>query len=248
LLGVVLVLKTGSRGGLLALVASVGFLMLRATPAQRFLGGLLTLILLVGTVATLPQRTLSRYLTIVDSSAEEQAASDPYLQSALGSSQERRRVLLDSLAVTAYNPLFGVGPGNFTPHAADLAKAEGRRGMWAVTHNTYTEVSSETGIPGLILLVATLVAVFRQLGSIWRRARKQPEANWIKQAAFCLALSMTNFSICIFFCSMSYQFYLPAMVGLVVAFGFAASRELDHLQLAQEPAPPSHRPAPRSRR
>jgi hypothetical protein len=96
--------------------------------------------------------------------------------------------------------------------------------------------------------VATLVALFRQLGAIWWRARKQPEANWITQAAFCLTLSMTNFSICIFFCSMSYQFYLPAMVGLIVAFGFAASRELDQLKLAQKPALPSHGPAFRSRR
>jgi hypothetical protein len=136
LLGVVLVLKTGSRGGILALVASVGFMMLRATPAQRFLGGLLALVLLVGAVATLPQSTLSRYLTIVDSSEVDQPANDIELQRAVGSSQSRRALLLDSLAITASNPLFGVGPGNFTPHAADLAKAEGRHGMWQVTHNS----------------------------------------------------------------------------------------------------------------
>jgi O-antigen ligase len=248
LLGVLLVLRTGSRAGLLALMVSVGFMMLRATPTQRILGGLLTLILLVGAVITLPRSTLLRYLMIVDSSVEEEAVSDLDLQRAVGSTEGRKSLLLDSLTITAHNPLFGVGPGNFTPGAADLAKGEGRREMWLVTHNTYTEVSSETGVPGLILLLATLVAVFRQLGSIWRRARKQPEANWIRQAAFCLTLSMTNFSICIFFCSISYRFYLPAMVGLVVSFAFEASRELDHFQLAQEPAPPSQGPILRSRR
>ena len=71
-----------------------------------------------------------------DSQDDSAIERDVEFARAVGSSQSRRALLLDSLAITASNPLFGVGPGNFTPHAADLAKAEGRHGMWQVTHNS----------------------------------------------------------------------------------------------------------------
>ncbi len=56
---------------------------------------------------------------------------------ASGSAQQRKELFLKSVQVTAQHPLFGVGPGNF----------EVISGVWHVTHNSYTQISAEAGIP-----------------------------------------------------------------------------------------------------
>lgn len=72
----------------------------------------------------------------------------------------REGVLKDSLMITLTHPLLGIGPGNFA----------GYSGTWKVTHNTYTELSAESGIPGLVLFIAVLVISFRNL----KRTRSSP--------------------------------------------------------------------------
>ena len=50
-----------------------------------------------------------------------------------GSAEARKELLIKSLEVTATHPIFGVGPGNFPSYTR----------VWRVTHNTYTQFSSE---------------------------------------------------------------------------------------------------------
>ena len=74
--------------------------------------------------------------------------------------------------LTAVNhPLFGVGPGNFQVaqnwslhHAVDDPC-----GLWHVTHNSYTELSCEMGIPGLMIYLIFLLQCWRVLSSIIRK-------------------------------------------------------------------------------
>ncbi len=65
----------------------------------------------------------------------------------------REDLLTQSLKISATHPLLGIGPGNF----------QGYTQSWHVTHNTYTELSAESGIPSLVLFVAVLVLAFRNL-------------------------------------------------------------------------------------
>jgi hypothetical protein len=62
-----------------------------------------------------------------------------------------------------------------------------------------------------------------------------------------MMVSILGFSICIFFASMSYRYYLPGLVGLTVAFATAAKREMNTSSPAQ-PAPSGLRWSPRTKR
>src|SRR6185437_3589419 len=73
-----------------------------------------------------------------------------------GSMDARRDLLMESIRVTLQHPIFGVGPGNFQAYTKS----------WHVTHNTYTELSSETGIPGLALFLTILYFTFRNLKAV----------------------------------------------------------------------------------
>ena len=72
------------------------------------------------------------------------------------------------------HPIFGVGPGIFTVGEADLAKSEGQAAQWHVSHNSYTQVSSEMGIPGLLLYLAALWGTLSNIVWFRRRSRIDP--------------------------------------------------------------------------
>lgn len=65
----------------------------------------------------------------------------------------REDLLKESLLISVHHPLLGIGPGNF----------QGYTQSWHVTHNTYTELSAESGIPSLAMFVAVLILAFRNL-------------------------------------------------------------------------------------
>jgi len=223
LLAVFLLLKTGSRAGLLSLVFILGFLFVRGTQTQRFaLVGASIVIMLAAAVA-IPRATLLRYLAFGDTRDESIEVSRD-LNVAAESASQRQTLLIESLYITAAHPLFGVGPGNFAPAEAELASGSGRRGAWLLSHNTYTEISSETGIPGIIFFLGMLVSSFLSLRSVLKKTRNNPAFASIQRTAVCLMVSLAGFCICIFFASMSYRFYFPALVGLIVSFSAAAQR------------------------
>ncbi len=242
-LNVYFVLKTGSRGGLLALIAMLGFFFLKAKTAQRVGIAVSLVILVAAMIFALPRATLQRYMLLVDSSVDQEADSDMRLESAVTSAEQRKAMLTDSLTLTMHHPLLGVGPGMFAASDAEQAKEQGRRGAWLLTHNTYTEISSESGIPGFLLFVGTLLSTYLLLSSVYVRAKKDPRFVAIRNTAFCMMLSILGFSVCIFFAAMSYRYYLPSMAGLSIAFAVAAKREMESKSPALlVPARPSWAP------
>ena len=118
---------------------------------------------LIGMAVTMlfvPGEVLNRFTTIFESGEEEQ----PTVDNPTGSTEGRLAVLRRSLIVTMTRPVTGVGMGQFPDYEDFLARQEGRRkGSWVGTHNTYTQISSETGIPGLLLFVAVLFVAYRRI-------------------------------------------------------------------------------------
>jgi O-antigen ligase len=131
------------------------------------------------------------------------------------------------------HPIFGVGMGVFMPASVEIAKERGHRADWEVSHNSYTQVSSELGLPGILLLLAIFGTAFRQ---VWRvdRAARQLGRQDIRQTAFVLLLALTVLSVHFCFDSMAYVFYMPLVMGLVAAFAlayhdFGVASEADNL-------------------
>jgi putative inorganic carbon (HCO3(-)) transporter len=124
-------------------------------------------------------------------------------------------LLYSGLKLTARHPIFGVGPGNFPTAHWSEALAEGTRVGWNVTHNTYLQLSSETGIPGLLLFVAFLFNAFRAT----RRVIKNGAANGhpeLARAGYHLWLSLTGLCAAAFFLSLGYfpAFYVLGAIAL----------------------------------
>ncbi len=216
--GVYYCAATGSRGGLVAFAAACLFILIRA-PGRVRIGALAAAAaMLLLAVAALSQPVLHRYATLFTNDSDDLEA--------VQSTATRTHLLKASIRFTMEHPVFGVGPGEFSDYEAAVAKTEGKRGTWLVTHNAYTQVSSEVGIPALLFFLAAIVMSFRTFGRVQRAARARPQLRSMAMACFCCQLSLVGFCTAIIFLSLAYTMYLPTMSGLAIAFTRSLEREL----------------------
>jgi hypothetical protein len=92
-----------------------------------------------------------------------------------------------------------------------------RRKLWLQTHNSYTQVSSELGIPAFIVYMAMLFHCFQTLGAVRRKAAGVLEWQRVGRLAECVRLSLIGYCVTSMFTSIAYSYYLPILAALVVA-------------------------------
>lgn len=211
----VLIVKTVSREGLLLALLAFIVAMFRVSLANKIkLAGVAAAVCLFAVMSLSPQ-ALDRYLTLFGSQGGGVAA-----RSAEASSQMRHQKLMESIELTLEHPIFGVGMGVFMPASVDVAKAKGGHVDWEVSHNSYTQVSSEIGLPGFLILLGIYITAWRQL-SAFDRAAKRLDRSDVRQLVFTLRVALII--LCIHFCfdSMAYLFYMPLITGVIAAFALA---------------------------
>jgi O-antigen ligase len=215
--------KTGSRAAMLGVVMLfvLGFL---GSAKNRLKLMVSTPLILIALAVVVPSNLRQRYFTWFKSTDPTEMTGEEkraYLE-ATGSSEARIRLLKDSLIITFQHPLFGVGPGNYMVEQNNLAIARGELGLWHVPHNTYTEVSSEMGIPGLILYVIFLYQTFKLVTSI-ARSQEQGEV-WpdLRALAESLRSALVVLMTIAFFDSFAYVPEVPIIAGLAVGLAFIA--------------------------
>jgi len=124
------------------------------------------------------------------------------------------------------HPLFGVGPGNFPTAQNDLALSRGEsKGLWAETHNTYTQISSEMGIPGLVIYLALLYWCFKPLNSILHTRYPGKEWHDLQAMAKILRASLICVLAMAVFDSYAYDVNVPILAGISCALGILAQRQ-----------------------
>ena len=234
LLGSYLVLKTGSRGALLALFAMIVFFFLKTTMAQRAVIVATLVILGLIMLFAIPRVTLQRYLTLVDSSVDRQADSSYEMERGgrlFGvqkiSAVEQPHAYRDAPVLRGWSRYVrcercrsppGAGEAGNVALDAQLLHGDFER-VW---YSWFPAIYGGTRI--------YLLAVDVDLRA---RAKRDPRFARVRNTAFCMMLSILGFSICIFFASMSYRYYLPSLVGLTVAFAAAAQREMNNTSPAR---------------
>lgn len=212
--------KTGSRGCLIGALMLVIFVFTQATAAGRMRMVFALPILLVVLLLAVPANLRNRYTTVFAPQDEEVTYNQA---EAIGSTQARLELLKDSITTTIRHPLFGVGPGNFMVAQVQLALDRGEAyGMWHVTHNSYTELSSETGIPGLLIYLAFVVQCWRVLGVIRRRRHVSKDVVAMSQTLRAALVVLVTVAI---FDSVGYGPNVPIMAGLITALSFVARDE-----------------------
>ncbi len=191
------ILATLSRGGFLALLAAGAVLAFKLFRHNRPRAIGLIMAAVIAAVLFAPGRYNERMSSITDPSSESSASA-------------RRELLYRSISVSLHKPILGVGIGNF-----EFVSIHGQ-----VTHNAYTQVSSEMGIVALIIYVMFMVGSYKRLRQIEHETLQHRQRLKTYYLAVGLQASLWAYMVGSFFLSAAYEWsYVYTIVAYAICLG-----------------------------
>ena len=199
-------IRSGSRGGFIALLAVALFVLLGFTTisARARVAGLIAILAVVFAAAS--DRYWEQMQTIINPRQDYNLTSD----------EGRLKVWKRGVDYMLDHPVLGVGGQNFAVAEGTISPLARRRELgrgvrWGAAHNTFIQVGAELGIPGLLLFLGVLVTAFRSLRRVARRA---PELARLSQA---LTAALIGFLAGSIFLSLAYHDMLYTLIAFALA-------------------------------
>jgi len=211
-------LQTGSRGGAVALLVLVAVIL--AVGSHKLLMTAVVLVAGIAAMVIVPSGMLHRISLLTG----DETATDSGDLAAAGSRAQRLELLRQSVEFTIENPLFGVGPGQFAVAVNGEAEKVGKRAPWLGTHNSYTQISSECGIPAFLMYTGVVILCLWSNLRIFRRSARQPQLAQLNALAFCAFCGCVVYAVSTFFFHIAYSSYLPQLAGMTVALRLGVDR------------------------
>jgi len=229
------ILRTASRGALIALIVTGSIFFLVGSVQQKVGVGVAALVAFIAFIVFLPASARQRLFSF-----EKGADAD---DGALESSAIREYLLKQSIAYTFEHPLFGVGPAQFAQYVGKESNVQaltsggggselpgsGSIQLWRQAHNSYTQISSECGLPAILFYLAALMSTFSLLIKIRKKATGVHRKE-IATATHCLTMGLIAYSVAAIFVNFGYYYEVPAISGLVVAMWFVVSDDARRLR------------------
>ena len=206
-------IRSGSRGGFIALLAVALFVLLGFTTisARARLMGLVAILAVVFTAAS------DRYWQQI------QTIFNPQQDYNLTSDEGRIKVWKRGLAYMIDSPVLGVGGQNFAVAEGTISplarlQERGRGVRWGAAHNTFIQVGAELGVPGLLLFMGVIATAFGSLRRVTRLAgRSGPAAGDLSRLAQALTAALIGFVTGSVFLSLAYHDILYTLLAFTLA-------------------------------
>jgi len=211
-------MKAGSRGALIALVTGTLLFILGQKGSKRplFLG-----LCVVGGIVAWGGATKSFKRRINDLLSGTQ---DYNYTEYTG----RKAVWARARGYIIENPLFGVGVGNFPFAEGETCKHNfpDQGCKWSTTHNSWLQAGAELGIPGMILFIAMLLRGANEALRLWV-PKLGPQGMHVPE----LFAALIGFATAATFLSHAYFYLMFGLLGLIALAGLT-KREEDRLAIA----------------
>jgi len=207
------IVRTGSRGAFLGLLAVVLYLLLtlKAVPALARVAWLTGLAVFFMMAASESYWTSMRTLLTPSADYNWSGQSDG----------GRIEVWKRGIRYMLRRPLTGVGVAAFPVAEGTISPLAPRQeygiGLkWSAAHNSFVQIGAELGVGGLICFVGLLAAAWRAL----RRVERGAGSGASREAALAQAFrtSLVGYVVAGFFLSQAYAAYLYTMLGIIVGF------------------------------
>jgi O-antigen ligase len=203
--------RSGSRGGFVGLLAVVAFILLfyrDIRPRWRVLGTGLVVLGILGTASDRYWEQMGTIMADSDYNRTEESG--------------RLEIWERGLTYMLDHPLFGVGANNFSTAEGTLSPFAERQQFgigvrWNAPHNSFVQVGAELGFPGLILFVALIGSAFSTLSRAGRRhGRSVTARRGGPPLARALTASLFGFVVGASFLSLAYGEMLYTLVAFAV--------------------------------
>lgn len=210
LLGLLIIIKTGSRGGFIALMAVLAFFLFNKSAVLNlsFLHkGLLVLLAIIS--LQFIDLDLGRFRTIMDYKVDYNATSE----------EGRIAIWKRGIKMMVTHPLTGVG---FNSFPEGLGRDREARGLgsarWQTAHNSLVQIGAETGIIGFILFLVLSLNAYR----IFAETARGGGDAWLAKLGVLAQAGFIGHFVASMFLSQAYSVYW--------AFYIALSAVLTHIR------------------
>ncbi len=191
-LTLLIIIKTGSRGGFLALVSAAAavFFEKGLSFTLKRIPIIAVVVMVMLTIA--PQQQIERLTHMFDKD---------YNTTAKGGREE---IWKRGVNLMLHNPIVGIGIGQFT-----VANGKMEGGTWNTAHNSYIQIGAELGLPGIALFIMLIRKSFLSL----REAEDILKEVWIIKG---LRAGFYGLCVGMIFLSWAYSFPTYFMFGLCI--------------------------------
>jgi O-antigen ligase len=222
-----------SRGGILALVLMLGLLYWKTTSGTRRMMGIVALSI-IGSVAIVWQF----------SAREENQRGHYTAEDAKNSRYELWRA---ARKIIEQHPILGIGSGRFGEHAKEYAELS-HNNVGKVTHNTYLEVATGSGLLGLAAFLMMIWNVVKESTANWRTSRSGVPPPIMTATQVCMLTIIVRAMLDAK--TYDWSFYFLAVIGIAIATIKAIGEEVSgpQSQVAVRKVPTTGRPAVYGRR
>ena len=206
------IVRTGSRGGVVGLgVGLLVFVLIQRGSMRMISLAVLSLAMVVGWQFA-PHSFRERMASLASLEADYNTTS--YFG--------RKEIWSRGIGYGLSNPVMGVGIGNFEAAEGSTLEEMGRRGKWSAAHNSFIQVFSEMGFPGLIIFSLILG---RCLLVAWRW--RSPRVFYPSEPSSYPGLlgAVTAFTVAAFFVSGAFSWAFFALCGLMSVADLSSNRE-----------------------
>jgi O-antigen ligase len=212
----VLVLRTGSRGGLITMVALAIIAFLRSSGRRRLVTAIALPAVLVASIALLPDSLSVRFQTLFEGIGEGRQTVSVEESRARGSTEQRLEMLLQSIRITMIHPLVGVGAGQFSTALAHDYETSGEHPPWLQTHNAYTQVSSELGVIAFFVYIYILLSCALITRRFVKWGKESDNRCSAVDVGACVGMAVYAYIVGSVFTSIAYHLYMPLLAMLCV--------------------------------
>lgn len=207
------VVKTGSRGGTIAILAGGLAFVLASEGAKRFLWVFLFVLGGMVTWSIAPPEYRARMNSLAD-------GEEDYNYTAFAG---RKQIWARARIYIARHPVTGVGMGNFPVMEGQYIAEIGRSGKWSTAHNSYYQAAVELGVlGGALFLTQVLLALRRGWRVRSESVRTGGSTSGVQPEYFASVAAFATSSI--FLSHAYFPFFFGIMALLVLAEGVVMSR------------------------
>ena len=209
------VVDSSSRGGFIALVAVLGFMVVMLKGVKPMIRATVVAVVIAASVPVASSEYWDRMQTI-------QELDDGYGQGIGG----RRNIWSRAMQYTWASPITGVGINNFSVaegrHPDIQSRIQAGRGTkYSVAHSQWFQVLTELGIPGFIAFCALFVLSLRELRRIQRQSSRSPplmRPKEVRVMAGVLMASLIALMVAGSFLSNAYSAMIWGPLGIIAGF------------------------------
>ncbi len=213
ILSLIVMLKTGSRGGLLALISISFYLLSVKTISVRLSFIKKTALVLVAIMALqFVNMNSERYKTLLDMKGDYNVTDE----------EGRLAIWKMGMRMMLSHPLTGVGVNRFNE---GVGYDRERRGVavvkWQTAHNSLVQIGAETGVLGLILFCMMSLNVFK----ITRLTIDKSRSEELVKIAEIVRVGFIGLFISIMFISQAYSIYWAFYIVLSSVLKYSFDKE-----------------------